>query len=333
MLDDRRSIVLQALVEEYIRTGEPVSSRAVLQRCSVDVSSATIRNDLAKLESYGFVTQPHTSAGRVPTPAGYRYYVDHCSPTRLRTATRERIESFFADFHEELSKLLRQTSGLLSEISHYPAVVMGPGFGEEIVRALHLAHLGGPVVLAVTIGATGRVGQDIVKLPFLPTDTELDEAERILVEAFEGVTLTSGVEAITNLPADQVPDHVMKLVRAIAATAAASVDATRELYVGGTSQLASLWQDLGKVHTMLELLEQHQHVRRLLDSGSDGTSVRLGAETDITDADFAVVSTAFNVGTSGMGRVGLFGPMRMDYRRAIRIVEEVGDGLEDSLGV
>ncbi len=115
---------------------QPVSSRAVLQRCSVDVSSATIRNDLAKLESYGFVTQPHTSAGRVPTPAGYRYYVDHCSPTRLRTATRERIESFFADFHEELSKLLRQTSGLLSEISHYPAVVMGPGFGEEIVRAL-----------------------------------------------------------------------------------------------------------------------------------------------------------------------------------------------------
>jgi heat-inducible transcriptional repressor len=332
MLDDRRSIVLQALVEEYIRTGQPVSSRAVLQRCSVDVSSATIRNDLAKLESYGFVTQPHTSAGRVPTPAGYRYYVDHCSPTRLRSATRERIESFFADFHEELSKLLRQTSGLLSEISHYPAVVMGPGFGDEVVRALHLAHLGGPVVMAVTIGTTGRVGQDVVKLPFLPTDDELDQAERILAEAFEGVTLTSGVGAIAALPGDQVPEHVMRIVRAIGDTATASVDATRELYVGGTSQLASLWQDLGKVHTMLELLEQHQHVRRLLDSGSDGTSVQLGTETEMIDADFAVVSTAFSVGTTGRGRVGLLGPMRMDYRRAIRIVEEVGDGLEDSLG-
>lgn len=132
MLDDRRSIVLQALVEEYIRTGQPVSSRAVLEHCTVDVSSATIRNDLAKLESYGFVTQPHTSAGRVPTPAGYRYYVDHCSPSKLRLATRERIEAFFAGIHEELGKLLKQTSGLLSDISHYPAIVIGPGFGDEI---------------------------------------------------------------------------------------------------------------------------------------------------------------------------------------------------------
>jgi heat-inducible transcriptional repressor len=332
MLDDRRSIVLQALIEEYIRTGQPVSSRAVLQRCSVDVSSATIRNDLAKLESYGFVTQPHTSAGRVPTPAGYRFYVDHCSPTRLRTATRERIEGFFAGFHEELSNLLRQTSGLLSEISHYPAVVIGPGFGDEIVRALHLAHLGGPVVLAVTIGATGRVGQEIVKLRFNPTDSELDQAERVLAEAYDGVTLTTGSGAIAELPGEQVSDRVTKIINVISGALTASVDATRELYVGGTSQLASLWQDLAQVHAMLELLEQHQHVRMLLDTEAQGTSVRIGAETDLADTDFAIVSTAFSVGSTGKGRVGLLGPMRMDYRRAIRIVEEVGDGLEDSLG-
>ncbi len=332
MLDDRRSTVLQALVEEYIRTGQPVSSRAVLEHCSVDVSSATIRNDLAKLESYGFVTQPHTSAGRVPTPAGYRYYVDHCSPTKLRDATRERIESFFMGFHEELSKLLQQTSGLLSEITHYPAVVMGPGFGDEIVQGLHLVHLGGPVVMTVTVGATGRVGQEVVKLRFNPTDTELDEAERLLIAAFEGATLTKGNERVHALSAEQVPDRVLRIARSVAASSATSVDATRELYVGGTSQLASLWEDLAQVHTMLELLEQHSHVRQLLGSDDEGTSVRLGAETDVVDADFAVVSTAFNAGGTGSGRVGVFGPMRMDYRRAIRVVEEVGDGLEDSLG-
>ena len=320
------------MVEEYIRTGQPVSSRAVLERCSVDVSSATIRNDLAKLESYGFVTQPHTSAGRVPTPAGYRYYVDHCSPTKLRGATRDRIEAFFTGIHEELSKLLRQTSGLLSEISHYPAIVMGPGFGDEIIRGLHLVQLGGPVVMAVTVGITGRVGQEVVKLRFHPNDSELDQAERLLIEAFVGATLTEGVASISELPADQIADRVIKIARSFAAGATASVDATRELYVGGTSQLASLWQDLAQVHTMLELLEQHQNVRSLLDSESDATSVRLGSETEIGDVDFAVVSTAFNVGDTGRGRVGLLGPMRMDYRRAIRIVEEVGDGLEDSLG-
>ena len=331
MLDDRRSVVLQALVEEYIRTGQPVSSRAVLEHCSVDVSSATIRNDLAKLESYGFVTQPHTSAGRVPTPAGYRYYVDHCSPTKLRDATRERIESFFTGFHEELSKLLQQTSGLLAEIAHYPAVVMGPGFGDEIVQALHLVQLGGPVVMAVTIGATGRVGQEVVRLQFNPTDTELEEAERLLVTAYEGATLATGGERIEGLPREQIPDRVMRIARSVSASAGQAVEATRELYVGGTSQLAGLWEDLAQVHAMLELLEQQNEVRQLLGSDEEGTSVRLGAETNVTDADFAVVSTAFSAGGAKRGRVGVLGPMRMDYRRAIRVVEEVGDGLEDSL--
>lgn len=332
MLDDRRSIILQALVEEYIRTGQPVSSRAVLEHCSVDVSSATVRNDLAKLESYGFVTQPHTSAGRVPTAAGYRYYVDHCSPTKLRNATRERIESFFTGFHEELSNLLKQTSGLLTEITHYPAVVIGPGFGDEIVHGMHLVHLGGPVIMAVSVGATGRVGQEVVRLRFNPTDNELIDAESLLANAFEGRTLTEGGQQVRLLPWEKIPDRIKKIAMAVAATSDSTVDATRELYVGGTSQLASLWEDLAQVHTMLELLDQHSHVRQLLGGDDEGTSVRLGSETDLADADFAVVSTAFNAGGTGRGRVGVLGPMRMDYRRAIRIVEEVGDGLEDSLG-
>lgn len=332
MLDDRRSIVLQALVEEYIRTGQPVSSRAVLEHCSVDVSSATIRNDLAKLESYGFVTQPHTSAGRVPTPAGYRYYVDHCSPTKLRNVTRERIESFFAGFHEELSKLLKQTSGLLSDISHYPAVVIGPGFGDEIVHGLHLVHLGGPVIMVVTVGASGRVGQEVVNLRTVPTDRDLDAAERLLAASFEGSTLTAGGETVAALPPDQVPAKILGIAKAVAAAAGITKTTTREMYVGGASQLASLWEDLAQVHSMLELLEQDTHIRQLLGDDAEGTSVRLGAETNLAGADFAVVSTAFAAGTHGRGRVGVLGPMRMDYRRAIRIVEEVGDGLEDSLG-
>ncbi len=332
MLDDRRSIILQALVEEYIRTGQPVSSRSVLEHCAVDVSSATVRNDLAKLESYGFVTQPHTSAGRVPTSAGYRYYVDHCSPSKLRNATRERIESFFTGFHQELSKLLQQTSGLLTEITQYPAVVIGPGFGDEIVQGLHLVHLGGPVVMAVSVGATGRVGQEVVRLRFSPTDNELAEAEAVLAAAFEGSTLTEGGNKVNALVNEQDSDRVMKIALSVAATAGSTVDATRELYVGGTSHLASLWEDLAQVHTMLELLEQHSHVRRLLGDDQEGTSVRLGSETEVAGADFAVVSTAFSAGGGAKGRVGVLGPMRMDYRRAIRIVEEVGDGLEDSLG-
>ncbi len=332
MLDVRRSRVLEALVEEYIRTGEPVSSRAILERSGLDVSSATVRNDLAKLESYGFVRQPHTSAGRVPTDQAYRYYVDHCSPLRLRSATRARIEAFFAGVHQELGRLLKNTTSLLSEISHYPAVVIGPGMGAESVRDLHLVHLGGPVLLAVTVGTSGRVSQEVVRLNAAPSDAELDAAEAILVRCYEDRTLAEGGRAVADLPVNEIPEGRLRLVRAVANALQSAEGSTSEMYVGGTSQLASLWEDLAHVHTMLEILETEVALRRLLSDDTAGTSVRIGAELAMDEQDLAVVSTRYDAGGSGVGRVGVLGPMRMNYRRAIRLVEEVGEGLGDSLG-
>jgi heat-inducible transcriptional repressor len=332
MLDDRRSRVLEALVEEYIRTGEPVSSRAILQRSGLEVSSATIRNDLAKLESDGLVRQPHTSAGRIPTDQAYRYYVDHCSPARLRTATRARIEGFFTGVHQELGRLLKNTTSLLSEISHYPAVVIGPGTGAEPVRGLHLVHLGGPVVLAVTVGKSGRVTQEVVRLRGVPTDTELDAAEAMLVRCYQDRTLAEGERAVEEIPRHEFPDGLLRLVRAVAAALQPAAASTSETYVGGTSQLASLWEDLAHVHGMLEILETEVAVRRLLSDDTRGTSVRIGAELAMDETDLAVVSTTYEAGGHGIGRVGVLGPLRMDYRRAIRLVEEVGEGLGDSLG-
>ncbi|MGB5532593.1 MAG: HrcA family transcriptional regulator, partial [Acidimicrobiia bacterium] len=186
MIDDRKARVLQALVEEYIRTGEPVSSHAILERSALDVSSATIRNELARLESYGFVAQPHTSAGRIPTHQGYRYYVDHCSPARLRSATHDRIRSFFAEVHREVSKLLKETSGLVSDITHLPAVVIEPQAEVTRIHAVHLVRLGSTAVLVVTIAESGQVTQHVVTLGFEPTDEQLDEAERVIEGVYAG---------------------------------------------------------------------------------------------------------------------------------------------------
>ena len=123
MLDDRKSQVLKALVEEYIRTGEPVSSQAVLDISGLEVSSATIRNDIARLESYGFAEQPHTSAGRIPTDQGYRFYVDHLAPAKLREATRRRIDAFFHEVHRQITDVLRDTSLFVNELTAYPSVI------------------------------------------------------------------------------------------------------------------------------------------------------------------------------------------------------------------
>ncbi len=332
MLDDRRTAVLQALVEEYITTGQPVSSNAVLQRSGLAVSSATIRNDLSRLESYGFVEQPYTSAGRIPTPQGYRFYVDHASPGRLRSATRSRIESFFTDVHRELSRLLKETSGLLSDLSHYPAVVIGPGFAGESVRAFHLVPLAENVVLAVTVSASGRVSQNVVPLPVVPSERGLEEAETLLVQALDRQPIAAAVERIEKLPADLIPTEVLHVTKAVGRALCGAEDSTREVYVGGTAQLAELWHDLAHVHRILGLLDQDDSLRKLLDDESDDTTVRLSSEMGVSDIDLAVVSAAYDGGDHGSGRVGVLGPMRMDYRRTIKIVEEVGDNLGDSLG-
>lgn len=332
MLDDRRARILEALVEEYIGTGQPVSSQAILERSGVAVSSATVRNDLARLESYGFVSQPHTSAGRVPTPQGYRYYVDHATPGRLRSATRSRIEAFFADVHRQLNRLLKETTGLLADVSHYPAVVIGPGFSGELVRAFHLVALAERVLLAVTVSGSGRVSQTVVRLDFVPEPAAVEDAERLLAAAFEGNTIADGIAETTTLAPEALQEPTNALLQAVAA-ALQGVDATtREVFIGGTAQLAELWQDLAHVHRILALLEQEAAVRKLIGDELDATTVRLSNEIDVTDVDLAVVSSPYDAGEHGSGRVAVLGPMRMDYRRTIKIVEEVGDNLGDSLG-
>lgn len=332
MLDDRRSAILEALVEEYIATGTPVSSQTVLERTGLAVSSATIRNDLARLESYGFVIQPHTSAGRIPTSQGFRYYVDHAPPTKLKLTTRTKIDSFFGNVHQELNRLLKETSGMLSDVSHYPAIVIGPGFSGESIRALHLVSLSESVLLAVSVSGSGRVSQDVVRLAAPPRPDDLADAEQFVIDAFEGHTIPEGLTNVAALPKDSIRPEVRTILLSVAKALRGVDRTTKEIYVGGTAQLAQLWQDLAHVHAILTLLEQEPVIRRMLDDDSEHTTVRLAAELDISDLDLAIISSPYDAGDHGTGRVGVLGPMRMDYRRTMRIVEEVGDSLGDSLG-
>lgn len=326
MLDDRKSRILQSLVEEHIRTGEPVSSQSVLDNSDLDVSSATVRNELAALEGYGFVVQPHTSSGRVPTRQGYRYFVDHCQPAHLRVATHARIEAFFADVHRELSRLLKETSGLLTDLTHLPAVVIGPEHEAEVVHAVHLVRLGGPAVLVVTVSDRGGVAQQIVSLEFEPSDDQIAEAERLIEAVYAG---RQPIDAATDerLMARDIPEVVQRIIAPVHEELQGAPSSGRQTFVGGTSQLAELWVDLATVQEMLGLLEREAELQRLLDDDTAGTSVRIGGELG-NEIDVAVVSAQW--GRSG--RLGVIGPMRMDYRRAIRVVEEVGEGLEGSLG-
>jgi heat-inducible transcriptional repressor len=329
MLDDRRSQVLKALVEEYIRDGEPVSSGSVLERSGLDVSSATIRNDLARLESYGFVEKPHTSAGRVPTHQGYRFYVDHLAPSRLREGTRDQIDSFFHDVHRQVSELLRDTSTFVSDLTTYPSVVVGPGATTEVVTQIRLIPLGGTVVLAVAVADNGGVHQEFVDIGMVPDRETLEAAERLIVAAYEGRALDDPLDP--KILTSDLPAVVKRVVEPISRQFVSARGQDREVYVGGTAQMASLWNDLTMVQSLLELIDQQASLVDLMTDDEEGTHVRFGPDVGDVD-DLAVVTTTYELPSGGRGRIGVIGPMRMNYRRSIRVVEQVSQKLGDGSG-
>lgn len=324
MLEDRRSEVLRALVEEHIKTGEPVSSRATLERSRLNVSAATIRNDLAALEQEGLVQQPHTSAGRVPTVAGYRYYVDHLGPGRLRQAAQEKIASLFGDVHLELSKLLKATSNLLAEITDLPSVVVAPGFARENVRAVHTVQVANDQVLVIVVTERGRVVQQRGRVRVPVTPLEIEEAQQLVASAVVGKELGATPEFEEDLETD-VSDPIREAVLTITDSLNLAGTTGAEMFVGGTERMTQVWQDLSTVQRILEIMEREAEVIDLL-AGASGTSIQLGE-----DLDLAVVSKAYE-GRGDGGSVGVMGPMRMNYKKAISAVEEVTKELEEQIG-
>lgn len=329
MLDDRKAAILAALVEDHIATGSPVSSRAILERSRLNCSTATIRNDLAVLERDGLVSKPHTSAGRIPTETGYRYYVDHISPGSLRPKTVDQIEDFFSSIHAEVGKILRETSDLLSDITHYPAVVLGPGLRGHTVRDVHVLPVQPGVVLLVLVTEAGRVHQSVIRMSVPATPVEVASAQEVLTELIVGLAIEDD-DPTADVQLD-LPDASVRLVDLALDALRDAATSGRDIYVGGTSKMVSLWEDLAKLHRILALLDREASVSRLLEGDVVGTTVRLGTEIPTGEDDLAVISTPYQLGGLA-GRMGVLGPLRMDYRRAIRVVEEVSDALGDRTG-
>lgn len=324
MLEDRRSEVLRALVEQHIDTGEPVSSNSVLERAKLSVSAATIRNDLASLESEGLVHQPHTSAGRVPTAAGYRYYVDHLGPAQLRLAAQNKIDSFFGNVHLELSKLLKATSDLLAEVTDLPSVVVAPGVSRENVRAVHVVQVATDQLLTLIVTEGGRVVQHRGRVRVPVTPSEVQDAQGLVTETVVGRALGS-TRDIDEAQMGEVATPVREAALTVMDSVHVAATGGAEMFLGGTDRMAAVWQDLSTVQRVLEILEREAEVMNLL-AAAPGMSVQLG-----DDLDMAVVSKSYEA-SGDAGTIGVIGPLRMNYRRAISAVEEVTRELEEQIG-
>ena len=323
MLEDRRSEVLRALVEAHIDSGEPVSSQAVLAKSGLSVSAATIRNDLAALEAEGLVQQPHTSAGRVPTVSGYRYYVDHLGKDRLRGAAQNKVAALFDDVHLELSKLLRATSDLLADITDLPSVVVAPAVAREHIRAVHVVQIANDQILVVIVTEGGRVVQQRGRVRVPVTPLEIEEAQQAVTSVVIGSELGASPDISPGLEgvAEPVREAAMTIVDSLHLAGTAG----SEMFLGGTQHMAQVWQDLSTVQKVLQIMEREAEVMELLADASD-TSIQLGDGLDL-----AVVSKSYEAAGEA-GSVGVIGPMRMNYKRAVSAVEEISRELEEQIG-
>jgi heat-inducible transcriptional repressor len=331
MLDERKTAILSAVVHEYIATAQPVGSTHIAAAPGVNVSSATVRNDMAALEQEGYLAQPHTSAGRVPTDKGYRFFVDHLTaPGRLDDVATQQVGEFFTAAHGRLEEMLHSTSNLLSSLTNYASVVVGPKSEAVAVRSVQLVGVSVNLATVVVVLSTGEVESETLHLDDDVTDQHLAASSAHLDRSLAGSSLSLAREPTPT--GDQVVDRLCG--RALAAIRAVSSD--DHVYMGGTSAVAAAFDAVDVVREVLHTLEQQFVVVSLIsDIVQRGMSVAIGVEHGVEplSACSVVVSPVFVDGDQ-VGSVGLLGPTRMNYPQALATVDVVstklGRRLEDS---
>jgi heat-inducible transcriptional repressor len=332
MLDERKATILRAVVTEYIESAQPVGSSHVATSPEVNVSSATVRNAMAALEAEGYLRQPHTSAGRVPTEKGYRFFVDQLGgPGRLGASETQQVRSFFARAHGEIEQMLADTSRLLSNLTRYAAVVVGPPHEVATVRSVHLVLLAPRVVLAVVVLSNGAVEKHTVELDIDVDELVVNAAGARLAAAAAGrsladvSTLTTGAVVTDPDPASQLEQLVGRTLQALGG------DHRHEdqVFIGGTSEMVSSFDAVGTVSEILRILEQQLLVVNLLEDVLDrGLSVAIGRETgNEALADCSIVVAPYVVDGETAGTIGVLGPTRMHYDQALSAVAMVANRL------
>jgi heat-inducible transcriptional repressor len=330
-LDPRKAAVLEAVVSRYIGTAQPVGSHQVAGVAGVGVSSATVRAEMAALEGEGYLIQPHTSAGRIPTDKGYRFFVDHLSqPGVLGEAQLTRVSQFFDQVYGEMEEMLERASGLLADLTSYAAVIVGPGHESAVIRSVQLVGLEPHLALFVAVLADGAVEKRTVDLGDDVPESVLAAATVVLQSQMVGRTWSG----LTPMPVTGDPgcDRVLEKVSAVL-FGEGHGEIHDQVFVGGPSRLASAFDAVETVRGVLGILEQEMVVVTLLrDVLGRGLSVAIGTEHGYEPlASCAVVVAPVSVEGHEAGAVGLLGPTRMNYPAALAAAQVVSEGISARL--
>jgi heat-inducible transcriptional repressor len=338
---ERKRRVLQWVVHHYIETSRPIASSSIAEAGGLELSSATIRNILKELEDEGFLQQPHTSAGRIPTDRGYRMYVDYLHDVqRLASNEKASIERQYGNRLEELDRLLLQTSKVLSHLSHKTGLVLSPDFDRQTLKRLELIPLGHKQVLAIVVTQTGQVRHWPIQLSFDPSADRLNVLNRFLNDHVLGRSISEVRRTLTERI--ETAERELRELHTLASQLLEEIDhaeAPEKLFLDGTVSLVDDSAELGDIadiQSLMRVMEERKVIARLLqdevqtaasdpDAESKAVQVRIGEENAIPELkNLSLVTTVYRVGGRPVGALGVLGGKRMEYSRMMSLVDYVG---------
>lgn len=338
MLTERQKKILSAIIDDYIHTAEPVGSRTISKRKDIGFSSATVRNEMADLEELGYLEQPHTSAGRVPSQKGYRYYVDHLldinkhSPVDIMG-----IKYFFDQKFYEMEQVIQQTAAILSKLTNYTSIVLGPEVFQARLNRIQIVPLSPRSAVAILVTDTGRVENRTISVPEGVSINDIEKLVRIINYKLQGVRLSEMRTKIYSEINRELRHHLETYDQVMEMISRGFLDQSSDrIYLKGTTNIMNQpeFRDVEKARHVLEWLEKDDAVVRLFGSleGERDLQVRIGHELhEEAVNDCSVITATYHLDGQKVGVVGILGPTRMEYARVIRILEHFTRNLSYTL--
>ena len=334
LLDERKKKILQAIVEEYINTAEPVSSGSLVKRHGLDFSSATIRNDMAHLEEIGFLDKPHTSSGRVPSAKGYRYYVDELvKEDNISLEEIKYIQSKLQTKVNEIEELTKIATSTLSEITHYTTVAVGPKNNMQIIEEIKFVLLGSRMVMVVIVTDSGLIKETIIKFDEDITETQVDTLNTFFNSKLKGKPLDKIDKPMEEYIASEL-NYNIGIIKAIIEQINKIVEEDNKMYLEGANKAFDLpeFKSMKIAKNFINLIDTKEEMIELLNSGvAEDINVFIGDENENEQLkDFSIVTFKHTMGNKDLGTIGIIGPKRMDYSKVISVMKYISKKLNET---
>lgn len=333
-MDERKKKILQAVIDEYVNTAEPVSSGLLVEKYNLDCSSATVRNELAELEKNGYLDKTHTSSGRIPSEKGYRFYVDELiKDDNISIEEMKYIGSKLDSKVNEIEDLAKITTSTLSEITHYTTVAIGPKTEEQLIEEIKFVLLGTRMLMVVIVTDTGLVKETIIKYDEDITTSQVETLNNLFNTKLKGKPLSKIDKPMEEYILSEI-NYSIDVIKKVIEQINKIIEESDKIYLQGANKAFDLpeFKSLELAKNFVNVLDEKQLMLDILDSGvAKDINVYIGDENDKEELkDFSVVTFKHKVGDKNLGTIGIIGPKRMDYSKVISVMKYISKKLDEN---